>query len=1071
MVEASPDEQRRLTDSTNAVRDVIVERYGVADFNVGINVGEQAGQTVPHLHVHVIPRRAGDVPDPRGGVRHVIPSKGNYLRERGPGYSTGTAATPALLRAVEIRPDSRLSTGRDDPLLPHLIRHLDEATDVDLAVAFILESGVDLLGPHLADLLDRGGSVRVVTGDYLDVTSPAALRRLLDLQLGRPGSLTLRAFEASATGIGYHPKAYILRLTDGTSLAFVGSSNLTRPALTKAVEWNYRVLDSADPACLLDVRHTFDRLFDDAAVVQVDPAWIDRYEARRVPPSPQRQVDLVAEVPDEIPPGPHGVQVEALEALAASRAAGDTAGLVVLATGLGKTWLAAFDTEQAGAERVLFVAHREEILRQALATFRRIRPAARLGMYTGDEKQPDADIIFASIQTLGRAAHLRNFDREAFDYVVVDEFHHASARTYRRLLEHFEPGFLLGLTATPERTDGGDLLALCGENLIYRCDLGIGIERELLAPFHYFGVPDVVDYSNIPWRSSRFDEQALEHAVATKKRAENILEQHEALAGTRTLAFCVSQRHADFMAEYFRAAGLSAVAVHSGAHSAPRATSLEQLAAGELDVVFAVDMFNEGVDVPHIDTVMMLRPTESRILWLQQVGRGLRKAPSKSHLRVIDYIGNHRTFLTKVQTLLNLPAGDAHIARALELVAAGEWELPAGCEVTYELEAVDILTGLLRQRDVDHLGLWYQDFCERHGTRPTATEATHEGFAPRSVRSRYGSWLGFVRAQGDLTPDEEGVLDSGPLSRFLADLETTAMTRSYKMVVLLAMLGSDAFPGSIALGELGRRFTQVARRTPSVRADVSADLDDERAVRRLLVGQPIPAWTRPPHAEAPAWFTFENDVFSFGISVPVGLVDSFRNLVRELAEWRLADYILRAEPEGTAFTAKVSHASGKPILFLPSRGATPQIPEGWTSVLIEDDEVELNFVKVAVNVARKPQGEPGNVLPEILREWFGDAVGLPGTNSRVLFERTANGWTMRPTGCNGGDLMARQGTVYEIVDSASNEVLSRHGTQRAVLENWRSQWKGRLVRIERRGTPNEHVVLAEVIWHDPPKPL
>jgi hypothetical protein len=304
--------------------------------------------------------------------------------------------------------------------------------------------------------------------------------------------------------------------------------------------------------------------------------------------------------PDWFPetPEPHEVQREALAALRATRAGGNTAGLVVLATGLGKTWLSAFDSDQPQFRRLLFVAHREEILEQAWATYRLIRPQARAGFYNGTEKVPDADVLFASVQTLSRLQHLRNFAPDAFDYIVIDEFHHAVAGTYQRLLDHFTPRFLLGLTATPERMDGGDLLALCQENLVYRCDLADGIRRGLLSPFRYFGVPDEVDYRNIPWRSTRFDEQALTDAVATNSRAANVLEQYRKRAGRRALAFCCSLRHADFMADYFRRQGVRAVAVHSGGSSAARAASLEQLEAGELDVVCAVDMFNEGVDLP-----------------------------------------------------------------------------------------------------------------------------------------------------------------------------------------------------------------------------------------------------------------------------------------------------------------------------------------------------------------------------------------------------------------------------------------------------------------------------------------
>jgi superfamily II DNA or RNA helicase len=203
----------------------------------------------------------------------------------------------------------------------------------------------------------------------------------------------------------------------------------------------------------------------------------------------------------------------------------------VLATGLGKTWLSAFDSRNF--KRVLFIAHREEILGQALATFRAIRPEDRLGRYSGTQKDSGAPVLFASIQTLSRVAHLRKFDPEEFDYIVVDEFHHAEARTYRKVIDYFRPYFLLGLTATPERSDGADLLALCDDNLVYRCDLTRGIREALLCPFRYFGVPDTVDYRNIPWRSRRFDEDELTEAVATKARAENILDQYRKRAGKR----------------------------------------------------------------------------------------------------------------------------------------------------------------------------------------------------------------------------------------------------------------------------------------------------------------------------------------------------------------------------------------------------------------------------------------------------------------------------------------------------------------------------------------------------------
>ncbi|WP_170337756.1 DUF3427 domain-containing protein [Ruegeria arenilitoris] len=647
---------------------------------------------------------------------------------------------------------ARLATGGQDPLLPLLAERLDTAQSVDLAVAFAMDSGVALLEPWFRELLTRGGRLRIVVGDYLDTTDPTALARLLDLD-----GADVFVFETQ--GLSFHPKAWLFRASDARGAAIVGSSNLSKSALTDGVEWNLHSEEAAD-----SVAAAFEDLLARPEVKPLTAGWIDAYaKRRRARPMPEFTARVVAE--EGPPPEPHAIQQEALAALAQSRANGHRAGLVVLATGLGKTWLAAFDTIQAGADRVLFVAHRDEILTQAMAAFRKVRPDAKLGRYTGTAKEADADILFASVQTLGRIGHLRQFDRDHFEYIVVDEFHHAAARTYQKLIEHFTPGFLLGLTATPDRTDGADLLGLCGENLVYECDLFRGIEAGRLSPFHYFGVPDDVDYAQIPWRSGQFDPTALDAALATEARARNALDQYQKRAIGPAIGFCCSMRHADYMADYFRDAGLRAVAVHSGASSAPRTSSLAALGRGEIDILFAVDMFNEGVDVPEIGTVLMLRPTESAIIWLQQLGRGLRRVEGKV-LQVIDYIGNHRSFLTKVATLLRAGAGDRSISTKLEALQAGEFHLPPGCEVTYELEVIDILQSLLRPKEgAAELEAFYADFRDRNGVRPTAVEVFRNGFDPRA--SGHGGWLDFVRDMGDQLPERPFATHG----RLLRDLE------------------------------------------------------------------------------------------------------------------------------------------------------------------------------------------------------------------------------------------------------------------------------------------------------------
>jgi hypothetical protein len=644
------------------------------------------------------------------------------------------------------------------------------------------------------------------------------------------------------------------------------------------------------------------------------------------------------------------------------------------------------------------VAHREEILVQALNNFRGIRPHDELGYFTGERKDHQADVLFASVQTLSRRAHLEAFSPEHFDYVVVDEFHHASAATYRRMIQYFKPSFLLGLTATPERSDGADLLDLCGGNLIYRCDLTEGIRQQLLCPFTYYGVPDEIDYSNIPWRSTRFDEQKLTEAAATQSRARNALDQLRTRGGRRTLAFCVSQRHADFMAEFFEENGVRAVAVHAGPKSAPRTESLERLRAGDLQVICTVDMFNEGVDVPELDTVMMLRPTESRVVWLQQFGRGLRKSGAAKRLTVIDYIGNHRTFLLKPQTLFNLGHGDAAIQNLLEQLQAGTAELPPGCEVTYDLEAIEILRGLLRisSSAPESIRAYIVDFVNIHGVRPTALEAYRDGYNPRAVRGNYGSWFAFLESSRFLI-DNERVARQGA-DTFLEQLEVTPMVKSFKMLVLLAMLDAGGFQVGTEVSKLAAGVRDLLVRYPDLAVEFRESLSTTEQLIANLERNPIDAWIGGRRTGGAVFFRYEERVFSSVLNVEAAATGALQDLTRELAEWRLAEYRGRADAaEGLGYVLPVARAGGRPILFPLDRKIAPDLPEGWTPVLIDDARYRANFVRIAVNVIRAEESDD-NALPSLLRGWFGPEAGAAGTRHRVRLVREGDAWRLAPIG-------------------------------------------------------------------------
>ena len=854
---------------------------------------------------------------------------------------------------------SPLATGgTQDPLLPRLLHEIRHATEIDLAVAFVLSSGLDLVFQALSEaLVERQVRLRILTSDYLGVTDPRALRRLL--LLAERGA-EIKVFEVAHSS--FHAKAYIfLRRRVGGRVegsAYIGSSNLSRSALLGGIEWNWRVRSETVPCGGMDadvpanagpssdstlsassdlalIRSAFEELFAAPQTRELTYPWIEAYEEGRALAGPERaEPRAPPPVPPELsgameilegpppPPEPYDIQEEALRALEASRGAGKRRGLVVMATGLGKTWLAAFDVARMGVKRLLYVAHREEILLQAEDTFQTILPTARIGRYDGSTRDAHADFVFASVQTLSRAEHLRRFPPGSFDYVIVDEFHHAAAPTYRRLLHHFRPGFLLGLTATPDRTDQSDILSLCDDNLVFVADLFTGIERGFLAPFSYWGIADEsVDYAEIPWRNGRFDPESLSNKLATLARARHVLREWQERRGERTLAFCVSRRHADFMAWQFQREGLRAVSVHGGTTSeekmAPglhlgRAEALERLAAGELDVVFSVDLFNEGVDVPNIDTVLMLRPTESRILFLQQLGRGLRKAEGKTSLTVLDFIGNHHAFLTKPQALFGIGSTFRELSELGQRLAQGEMNLPPGCFVNFDLEFIDFLKSLAPEG----LSEEYRRVQAALGRRPSAAEFFRAGAPFQRIRREYGNWWKLLAAHDDLSEEEAAVLAEA--EPFLEEVEGTSMTRSFKMVLLQTLLENDGLAEAPTPRELSRWALEYFQRRPELTGDLAESVRDVHRIdeaewHRYWMRNPINAWTggnRP--AEAASWFTIREGRFRPTFPIPEvdgGVLDA---MLQELVEYRLASYAARSGAAGRLTEQAVEASNASP---------------------------------------------------------------------------------------------------------------------------------------------------------------
>lgn len=680
-------------------------------------------------------------------------------------------------------------TGNNALLYKRLQESIAKAEQIDIIVSFLMESGVKMIINDLREAIKRGTRIRILTGNYLSITQPQALY-LLRKELGE--SIELRFY--NVPNKSFHPKSYIFHYqVDGE--IYIGSSNLSRGALTTSIEWNYRFSKSANEEDFNYFYTTFCELFEEHAIPITDEV-LANYSKTWKQPKFIRQAIEEAEEEQNVTSffEPRGAQIEALYALERSRSDGYDKGLVVAATGIGKTYLAAFDSKEF--ERVLFVAHRKEIIKQAAQSFKNVRPDKSVGFFYGEEKQADKDFIFALVQTLGSKTYLNEnyFKPDDFDYIVIDEFHHAVASDYKRIIEYFKPKFLLGLTATPERLDNKDVFALCDYNNVYEVRLKEAINKGWLVPFRYYGIYDeTVDYSQIHIKNGKYDEKELEQSLMINARAELVLRHYSKYHSKCAMGFCTSKGHAEYMAKYFNEKGIPAAAVYSGEqgeYTKKREEAINGLMKGEIRIVFSVEMFNEGVDVPNIDTVLFLRPTESPTVFLQQLGRGLRKYKNKEFLTVLDFIGNYK----KANLIPFLLSGKAYESKVLASSSPHDFEYPDECYIDFDFKLVDLFK---RQAEnemsiKDKIINAYKEVKEQLGHRPSRTELflymDEDIFMAMKKNAKLNilrDYLSFLYDQKELT-DEETLLYHSRAREFFSMLENTGMSKSYKMPILKA---------------------------------------------------------------------------------------------------------------------------------------------------------------------------------------------------------------------------------------------------------------------------------------------
>lgn len=607
---------------------------------------------------------------------------------------------------------SSLFTGshREPQLNTELAKEIDSADRIDMLVSFIKWSGLRLLIDRLRAFTERGGELRVITTTYIGATDPKAVDELAKL----PNTQVRVSYDSEHTRL--HAKAYLFYRNTGYTTAYVGSSNISRPALTAGLEWNMKITLQDQPYVIAKMQATFESYWEQSDFEPYDSSKLERLKsAIRDELHPKGTAEGIPNITHFLDVRAFPFQQEILDKLRAEReVGGHWHNLVVAATGTGKTVISALDYQDwcrryfAGRRaKLLFVAHREEILLQSISTFREVLKDPNFGdLLVGSHTPESLDHLFVSIQSLNSRNLIDVLPAEYYDFIVVDEFHHAAAKSYQEMLEHFSPRTLLGLTATPERLDGKSILPWFDNRIAAEIRLPEAIDRKLLSPFQYFGVSDDTDLSEVRWVRGGYDRNELENVFVfsrehAKRRARSVVAAVDRYVTDINdmcgLGFCVSKEHARFMAEQFNEAEIAAQALTSDSDTATRRSTKTALETGAIKIVFVVDLYNEGVDIPQVNTVLFLRPTESLTVFIQQLGRGLRLSPEtgKECLTVLDFIGqaNKRyRFEEKFAALLPEEAGSVKHAVDTDFAF-----LPKGCYIKLERKAKEYVHDNIRQ--------------------------------------------------------------------------------------------------------------------------------------------------------------------------------------------------------------------------------------------------------------------------------------------------------------------------------------------------------------------------------------
>ncbi len=812
-------------------------------------------------------------------------------------------------------------------LLDVLRRELANSRHCRIATAFCTRAMLNQLVRPFEAFLARGGRLQILTSVMNNFNNPDDLIHLRgqleqsEVRIFYPGTEDpLDRFARPPAP--FHLKSFLFEKLDNRHSLIVGSSNLTIGGLQGNEEWNLysnsevNLAFNADDAQTIyeTARVEFDRHWTDESV-EITPDFLEAYRPRWERAQAARRLvtkQIIDTTGEAILPRP--AQQEALEQLAIRRRLGVRKTVVIGATGLGKTHLAAFDFQQSGMENALFLVHRENILVDARTAFREVTQDDDFGVILSGNTPRDGrhaalqngTSVFAMIQTLSRPEWLARFSPNHFDYLVIDEFHHSEAASYQKVLDHFDPEFLLGLTATPERMDGRDVLRFCNFNIAYEARLFDAIEQGWLAPFQYYAIYDETDYSPLRWTGIGYDENELERSLSTDTRAEliahNLRKFLPATGKIKALAFCATKGHSRFMAKQLGRYGFPAECLLGESSEDARSDAIRRLQDEEdpLQVICSVDIFAEGVDIPAVSHVLMLRPTMSFTVFLQQLGRGLRKVPDKEYLVVLDFVGNHRNSYVAPLVMWGFTSLDQYKPKRGE---KSRFRVPSCCTVDVDTQVRRLWDDEIRRllpgpNRKELLTLTYQQMRSDLGHPPSLLDflANPDACDLHAFVQAFGNWLRTKQAMGDLTDYEQSLLDT-PGEAMLQHVEKELnAVRSYKMVVLTTLLNDRADRTQWKVEWVAERFAAHYLRHLEQLGDCSvlAGAADPETVPlskivTLLKSMPLNYLSNTPQD----YFTLDRTANTFSVKPKVQafwLDPQFRTLLKERVSYALFRY-------------------------------------------------------------------------------------------------------------------------------------------------------------------------------------